>query len=45
VRGTVTDFLQFFFGRYEYPSFNPADSAICIGAGLLILDLLRSRKP
>ena len=44
-RGTVTDFLQFFFGSYEYPSFNAADSAICIGAGLLILDLLRSRRP
>jgi len=44
VRGTVTDFLQFFFGSYEYPSFNAADSAICIGAGLLILDLLRSRR-
>ena len=43
-RGTVTDFLQFFFGSYEYPSFNAADSAICIGAGLLILDLLRSRR-
>ena len=44
VRGTVTDFLQFFFGSYEYPSFNAADSAICIGAGLLILDMLRSRR-
>jgi len=44
VRGTVTDFLQFFFGSYEYPSFNVADSAICIGAGLLILDLLLSRR-
>ena len=44
IRGTVTDFLQFFFGSYEYPSFNTADSAVCIGAGLLILDLLRSRR-
>jgi signal peptidase II len=43
-RGTVTDFLQFFFGSYEFPSFNAADSAITIGAGLLLLDLLRSRK-
>jgi signal peptidase II len=43
-RGTVTDFLQLFFGSYEFPSFNVADSAITIGAGLLVLDLWRSRK-
>ncbi len=39
-RGTVTDFLQFFFGQWEFPSFNAADAMITIGAGLLILDLL-----
>lgn len=43
-RGTVTDFLQFFFGSYEFPSFNAADSAIFIGAVLLLLDLFLSRK-
>jgi signal peptidase II len=43
-RGTVTDFLQVFLGSYEFPSFNVADSAITIGASLLVLDLLRSRK-
>jgi signal peptidase II len=41
---TVTDFLQFFFGSYEYPSFNAADSAIFCGAALLLIDLWRSRK-
>ena len=43
-RGTVTDFLQFFFGSYEFPSFNAADSAITVGAGLLLLDLWMNRE-
>jgi signal peptidase II len=43
-RGTVTDFLQFFFGTYEFPSFNAADSAITIGACLLLLDLWENRS-
>lgn len=44
VRGTVTDFLQVFIGSYEFPSFNVADSAITIGAALLLMDLWRSRE-
>ncbi len=43
LRGKVTDFLQFFFGAYEFPSFNAADSAITIGACLLLLDLWKNR--
>ncbi len=43
-RGTVTDFIQVFIGSYEFPSFNVADSAITIGAGLLVIDLLRNRR-
>lgn len=43
-RGTVTDFIQLFFGSYEFPSFNVADSAINIGAALLIWELWRGRK-
>jgi signal peptidase II len=42
-RGTVTDFLQFFFGSYEFPSFNLADTVITIGAGLLLIDLWLTR--
>jgi signal peptidase II len=42
-RGTVTDFLQFFFGSYEFPSFNVADSMITIGAALLLIDLWLTR--
>lgn len=44
MRGSVTDFLQFFFGSYEFPSFNAADSAITIGACLLVLDLWIHRR-
>jgi signal peptidase II len=43
-RGTVTDFLQFFFGQYEFPSFNAADSMITIGAVLLLIDLWLTRQ-
>lgn len=43
-RGTVTDFIQVFIGTYEFPSFNVADILINIGAGLLLIDLLRTRK-
>ncbi len=41
--GSVTDFIQVFLGSYEWPSFNVADSAICIGAGLLALEIFRPR--
>lgn len=44
LRGSVTDFLQFFFGSYEFPSFNVADSAITVGAVLLAIDLWRHRS-
>ena len=37
------DFLQVFLGSYEWPSFNVADSCICIGATLLAIDLLWGR--
>ncbi len=41
-RGSVTDFLQVFIGSYEWPSFNVADSAISVGAILLLLSLGRA---
>ena len=34
--GWVTDFLDFQFGSYHYPSFNLADASICVGAILYI---------
>ncbi len=36
----VTDFLLFYYRQYEWPAFNFADSAIVVGATLLVVDLL-----
>jgi signal peptidase II len=38
--GYVTDFIQVWFGNWAFPSFNVADSAITVGAALLIIDSL-----
>jgi signal peptidase II len=35
--GAVIDFLDLYVGRYHWPAFNVADSAICIGAGLFLV--------
>lgn len=43
LRGSVTDFLQVFLGSYEWPSFNVADSAISVGACLILLEMWMSR--
>jgi signal peptidase II len=45
VSGRVTDFLDFYLGGYHWPAFNVADSSIVIGSGLLILDMLRTKRP
>jgi signal peptidase II len=39
-RGRVIDFLLLYVKHYEWPVFNLADSAIVVGAGLLILEIL-----
>ena len=44
VRHTVTDFIDFHIGGYHWYTFNIADSGIVIGAGLVILELLRDWK-
>ena len=38
--GHVTDFLLFYLGPYQWPAFNVADSAIVIGASLLVFEIL-----
>ena len=40
VLGHVVDFLDFYWGDYHFPAFNIADTAITIGAALIILDML-----
>jgi signal peptidase II len=41
VHGHVVDFLSFHWANWHFPAFNLADSAITVGAALLILDELR----
>lgn len=43
--GSVVDFLDFHLGPYHWPAFNLADSAIVVGVGLLVLEVLRHRRP
>jgi signal peptidase II len=40
--GSVIDFLDFYLGRYHWPAFNLADSAITVGAIWVAIQLLRS---
>lgn len=44
LHGYVVDFIDVFYKHHHFATFNIADSAICIGAGLLLLDLLRNRE-
>jgi signal peptidase II len=44
--GYVVDFIDVFYRGTHWPAFNVADSAICTGVGLLLIDtLLRPAKP
>lgn len=42
--GAVVDFLDLHLAGYHWPAFNVADSAIVVGAGLLLLDGLVPRR-
>ena len=41
--GAVVDFLDFYWGDNHWPAFNVADAAICLGAFLLALSILREK--
>jgi signal peptidase II len=43
--GHVTDFLLFYAGRYQWPAFNVADSAIVVGACLLVYEIVFTKTP
>ncbi|CAL7960688.1 Lipoprotein signal peptidase [Gammaproteobacteria bacterium] len=40
----VVDFLDFYFGQWHYATFNLADSAICIGAIMLLISSSQKEK-
>ena len=41
---SVVDFLDVYYGPYHWPAFNVADTAISLGVGLLLLDMLLERR-
>ncbi|MDR0822480.1 MAG: signal peptidase II [Endomicrobium sp.] len=43
-RGAVVDFLDFGINYLRWPSFNIADSAVCIGTFLILLDIIISAR-
>lgn len=43
IHGHVIDFIDFYYKNHHFATFNIADSAICLGAGILILDALINR--
>ena len=44
VYGHVVDFLDFHAAGWHFPAFNVADSAITVGAGILILKSFMQRE-
>lgn len=43
--GYVIDFLHFYYESWHFPAFNIADSAICVGAALLLFDAFTGESP
>jgi signal peptidase II len=42
--GKVTDFIVWKYHQHEWPTFNIADAALCVGVGLLFIDLGKQAK-
>jgi len=45
VYGYVIDFIHVYYENWHFPAFNIADSAICIGAALLLFDAFTGESP
>ncbi|MGZ4812500.1 MAG: signal peptidase II [Terriglobales bacterium] len=45
LNGRVVDFFDFYLGSYHWPAFNIADSAIVVGALLLVAEILFAKTP
>jgi signal peptidase II len=41
--GRVTDFIVWHIKDHEWPAFNIADAALCVGVALMVLDMLKPR--
>lgn len=44
LHGRVVDFLLFYLGTHTWPAFNIADSAIVVGAGILVWEILHDHR-
>ena len=44
IHGYVIDFLVLYYQDWYWPAFNVADSAICIGAVLLVVDMFKNKE-
>ena len=43
LHGFVIDFLVLYYQDWYWPAFNVADSAICLGAMLLVIDMFKNK--
>jgi len=43
IYGRVTDFIVWKKGTLEWPAFNIADAALCIGVALMVIDMMKPR--
>jgi signal peptidase II len=41
--GRVTDFIVWHVKEHEWPAFNVADAALCVGVGLMVLDMILAK--
>lgn len=44
VAGYVVDFIDFYYGAWHFPAFNVADSAITVGAAMILVDGLKREE-